>query len=103
MVKIIALIRRNDDLSYEEFIDYWQNHHAKLVAQLPGLRRYIQNPALNLGSKRPYDGCVELWYDDLNAARAASRSPESERVQADEPNFVKTIDWFVATEHPVIP
>jgi uncharacterized protein (TIGR02118 family) len=105
MIKIIALVQRNDDLSFEEFVAYWQNHHAKLVAQLPGLRRYVQNPALDLdlGRDRPYDGCAELWYDDLDALRTASKSPESERVREDEPRFVKSIDWFLATEHAIIP
>ena len=103
MIKIIALVQRNDALSYEEFVDYWQNHHSKLVAQLPGLRRYVQNPAIDLsGRERPYDGCAELWYDDMDAIRAASKSPESERVREDEPNFVKTIDWFLATEKTII-
>ncbi len=103
MIKIIALVQRNDDLSHEEFVDYWQNRHAKLVSQLPGLRRYVQNAALDLPDReRPYDGCAELWYDDLDAVRAASRSPESELVRADEPRFVKTIDWFLTTEHPII-
>ena len=103
MIKIIALVRRNDDLTFEQFVDYWQNHHAALVSQLPGLRRYVQNPAIDMpGRDRPYDGCAELWYDDLDAIRTAGRSPESERVREDEPNFVQTIDWFVATEHPVV-
>ncbi len=103
MIKIIALVQRNDELTYEEFVDYWQNHHSKLVAQLPGLRRYVQNPALDIrGRDRPYDGCAELWYDDLDAVRVASQSEESARVREDEPHFVKTIDWFLATEHPVI-
>jgi uncharacterized protein (TIGR02118 family) len=103
VIKIIALVQRNDDLSHEEFVDYWQNHHAKLVSQLPGLRRYVQNPAIDLaGRDRPYDGCAELWYDDIDAVRDAGRSPESDRVREDEPRFVKKIDWFLATEHPVI-
>jgi uncharacterized protein (TIGR02118 family) len=104
VIKIIALVRRNEDMTHEEFVAYWQGHHSKLVARLPGLRRYIQNPALELGGRqRPYDGCAELWYDDIDAVRAAAESPESERVREDEPNFVSTIDWFLATEHPIIP
>ena len=103
MIKIIALVQRNEDLTYGEFVAYWQGHHAKLVSQLPGLRRYVQNPALDIpGRDRPYDGCAELWYDDLDAVRTASQSPESARVREDEPRFVKTIDWFLATEHPII-
>jgi uncharacterized protein (TIGR02118 family) len=103
VIKIIALVQRNDDLSFEEFVNYWQNHHAKLVAQLPGLRRYVQNPAIDLrGRERPYDGCAELWYDGMDDVRAAAQSPEAERVRQDEPRFVKTIDWFLATEHAII-
>lgn len=103
MIKIIALVRRNEAMTHEEFVDYWQNHHSKLVAALPGLRRYIQNPAIDFrGRERPYDGCAELWYDDLDAVKAAAQSPESERVREDEPNFVRTIDFFLATEHPII-
>ena len=103
MIKIVALVRKNDDLTHDEFVRYWQDHHAPLVAQLPGLRRYIQNPAVDLGRERPYDGCAELWYDDLDAVRDAGRSEAAARVREDEPRFVKTIDWFLTTEFPVIP
>ena len=104
MVKIVAFVRKRDDLTDEAFRAYWQDHHSQLVARLPGLRRYVQNPALDLGGRRawPYDGMAELWFDDVDAVRAAFRSPESDAVRADEPSFTRTIDWFLATEFPVV-
>jgi len=104
MVKIVAFVRKKDDLSQDAFRAYWQDHHSQVVAQLPGLRKYVQNPAIDMGGKRewPYDGVAELWFDNVDAVRAAFRSEESARVRADEPNFTKTIDWFLATEFPVL-
>jgi hypothetical protein len=47
-----------------------------VVAQLPELRRYVQNPAIDMGGRRewPHDGAAELWFDDVDAMRAAFRS-----------------------------
>jgi uncharacterized protein (TIGR02118 family) len=103
MTKIIALVRRNEDMTYDEFRTYWQDHHSQIVAKLPGLRRYIQNPALDLAGKEwPYDGVAELWFDDVDAIRDAFRSPEADAVREDEPRFVRTIEWFLADEFPVL-
>jgi uncharacterized protein (TIGR02118 family) len=101
MAKIVALVKRKDGMGYEHFVSYWQDHHAHVVSQLPGLRRYVHNPAQD-GKDWSYDGMAELWFDDGAAIRAAFRSPEADAVRADEPNFVDTIDWFIADEHPVI-
>jgi uncharacterized protein (TIGR02118 family) len=101
VAKIVALVRRKDGMSYQEFVSYWQDHHAHVVSRLPGLRRYVQNPAQD-GRAWPYDGMAELWFDDVDAIRDAFRSPQSDDVRADEPNFVDTIEWFIADEHPVL-
>jgi uncharacterized protein (TIGR02118 family) len=102
VVKIVAFVRRRDGLDYADFVRYWQEHHAHVVAKLPGLRRYIQNPAIDMNRDWPYDGMAELWFDDMDAVRSAFRSEESARVREDEPNFTSTIDWFMATEFPVL-
>lgn len=43
MVKLVGLIRQRQDLSVSEFRDHWLETHAKLAAQLSGLRRYAIN------------------------------------------------------------
>jgi len=104
MVKIVAFVRKRDDLTQDAFRAYWQEHHAGVVAKLPGLRKYVQNPALDMGGRRqwPYDGVAELWFDDVDAVRAAFKSEQSARVREDEPNFTKSVDWLLTTEHPVL-
>jgi uncharacterized protein (TIGR02118 family) len=103
VIKIVGFVRRSEELSFDEFLDHWQQRHGPLVSALPGLRRYVQNPAHPIeGREWPYDGMAELWFDDLDAVRDAFRSPESERVREDEPRFTRTIDWFLADERTVI-
>ena len=45
MIKMCMCVKRLPDISREEFPDYWQNHHAQLVAGLReglGIARYAQ-------------------------------------------------------------
>lgn len=46
MVKAILTITKRPDMSSEDFRTYYLQTHSQIVAKLPGLRRYIQNPAL---------------------------------------------------------
>lgn len=90
MLKLIMSVKRLPTLTREAFDDHWQNHHAPLVrkhAEVLGIRRYIQtaplpNPeaqqALQQGRASDpvdFDGCAELWWDDL-AAHLAARTTE---------------------------
>ena len=47
-----SLLRRNPDLSQEQFSQRYQHHHGPLAASLPGFRkvslRYLQNHVLPL-------------------------------------------------------
>ena len=57
---------------------------------LLGLRRYVQNHSMTApdGSPAPYDGFVEVWFDDQDAFESTMSSPEAEIVNADVANFV---------------
>ena len=43
MFKAMILLKRNDDITFEKFKEHWLNNHAKLVRQLPGLRKAVFN------------------------------------------------------------
>ena len=73
MLKLVSVIKRRADLSPQAFQSYWLETHAQLVAQLPGLRRYVQCHTLPGGYKKgepAADGVAELWFDDTDALRA---------------------------------
>ena len=43
MVKLIAFLKRRPGIGKEEFARRWVESHAKMTAQLPGLRGYRIN------------------------------------------------------------
>jgi uncharacterized protein (TIGR02118 family) len=99
MLKVIALLRRRADLSPAEFDRHWREQHPRYVTALPGVRRYVQSPAL--ADKRrawPYDGLAELWFDSLRDIAAAFASPAAGPMREDEKRFIETIDWFIVDD-----
>lgn len=108
MVKLIYCISKLPHLSVDEFQAYWRDVHGPIAARIPGLRRYVQChvvPAVYGGAATPsYDGAAELWFDDMDALRAAMRSPEVRAAIDDERNFIDhtRVASFVTTEKPVL-
>ena len=78
------------------------NHHGQLVAQVPGLRRYVQNHAIPAAyGLRPmtHDGFSELWFDDVAALQAALASKEAQAVRWDaETLFAEPVGLVIARE-----
>ena len=123
MLKVMYCVRRRPDLTREEFDRYWIEHHAPLVrAQQDalGIRRYVQTvPLANPEAQRrlqasrgaeavDFDGCAELWYDDMETHLAVRTTPEGLRaVQLlieDERRFIdlgRAQLWY-ATERTII-
>lgn len=102
MIKVVAVIRRRPDLDRHEFLRLWQQEHPALVLRLPGIRGYHQSPAIEHRKSWPWDGCAELWFDDVDAVRDAFAGPEAERLRAHEEHFIADIDWFLASETVVL-
>lgn len=91
-VKAVTYFRRRPGMALEDFLGHWQSTHAAKVARLPGLRRYVQNPALpwsyENGRQPDFDGVAETWFDDTDALRAVARSDEYGLVMEDETAFI---------------
>jgi uncharacterized protein (TIGR02118 family) len=123
MLKLIMCVRRRPDLTREEFDRHWIERHAPLVRahrDALGIRRYIQTVPLanpeaqyRLQASRgteavDFDGCAELWYDDLETHFAARKTPEGARALQllieDERRFVdigRAQLWY-GTERSII-
>lgn len=90
MLKMVFLVHRRPGMDVESFRRYWTETHAPIAAQLPGLRRYVQNHAV-AGDGEPapaFDGFAEMWWDDAEAMQQSLASPEGEATLSDVENFL---------------
>ena len=121
MIRLVYAIRRQPHLSLTEFHRYWHDVHGPLMvknAEALAANRYIQVHTVEDPSNKsardarkmlePYDGVVEIWWDDQEAAVSASNSPEGQAANRelieDEKNFIdfsRSSLWF-ATDLPQV-
>jgi uncharacterized protein (TIGR02118 family) len=101
MVKVVAVIRRKPGHDRAEFLRHWQQEHPAYVRALPGLRRYVQNPAVEGYRTWPYDGVAELWFDSVRDVAAAFDSPPATALREHEESFIGELTWFLADEREV--
>src|SRR3982750_344686 len=105
MIKFIALITHKDGMAFDAFDTHWQHTHGPLIAQAPGLRRYVQSHLVNdLGPDYPqaFDGMSEAWFDDMESFVKAFRSDAWAAAVADVPNFMRDRGkWLLTTEGPI--
>jgi len=107
MVKLVYCISKKPELTVEAFQAYWRGTHAPIAGAIPGLRRYVQSHTVpdTYAARAPgFDGCAELWFDDMAAMRAAMRSPETAAALEDEKNFIDhtRVASFITTEHVIV-
>lgn len=91
MLKLVMCVKRRAHLTREEFDHYWRNHHAPLVikhAECLGIRKYIQTVPFASSAVQSvlqqtrnsapvdFDGCAELWWDDMESHLAARKTEE---------------------------
>jgi uncharacterized protein (TIGR02118 family) len=120
-VRLVFCLRRRPDLSQEEFLAYWRDHHAPLVrarADAMRVRRYEQSHPLDLPATaviagvrhapEPFDGIASLWFDsveDMNAGAATQEGRRAAReLLEDERRFIdleRSPIWFVEDHREV--
>ena len=104
MVKAVFMVARRPGLTVEEFQEHWFGEHGRLVAQVPGLRRYVQNHAVQAAyglAARPmtHDGFSELWFDDLAHLQQAATTPQWQAAKADGKRlFAEPVGLVIARE-----
>lgn len=108
MLKTMVFFKRRPGMSVAEFQRYWREEHPKVVTQLPGIRRYVQDhptPSAYRDGREPvYDGVAEVWFDDWEALRASGQSPAWPAVMADEAQFMDPDSrrMLIVEEHLIV-
>ncbi|MDX1747100.1 MAG: EthD family reductase [Halobacteriales archaeon] len=101
MYKATVCLTRSDDLTDEEFREYYETSHAPRVDGVPGIRRYTL--AFNEADDSPYDSIAELYFDDEAAYERAMSSDRMAELIEDLENFTNTDErLLVAGEENVL-
>jgi uncharacterized protein (TIGR02118 family) len=108
MVKGVWQLKRKPGMALGDFRRYWIEVHGALGAKLPGIRRYVQSHLIDeayLYAEPRHDGVAQLWFDSVDALRAAFNSSAGKALSADGANFIdpSILRNFVAQEHVVVP
>lgn len=120
MIKFVYCVRRRPELSPEAFRKYWLEKHGPLVKKYAAAlraRRYVQSHTLQTdlnmyaqqprGTKEPYDGITEVWWDNAEELLAALQTPEGQQANQilaeDEGRFcdLPCCSVFFTEEHTI--
>ena len=95
MLKQITLLKRKPGLSMEAFIDYYENHHARMGERFLRRarryqRRYVRpevNPITGEAVELDFDVVMELWWDsraDFEATMAEISGGEAHALMVED-------------------
>ncbi len=120
MIKFVYCVRRRPEVPPEQFRQYWLEKHGPLVRRYASTlraKRYVQSHTLDTplnaaaqlprGTKPPYDGLTELWWDSVEDVVQALNTPEfqeANRILAeDEGRFcdLPNCSVFFTEEHTI--
>jgi uncharacterized protein (TIGR02118 family) len=107
VVKVIFLLSFRRDLDREEVSRWWRTDHGALALKNTRMRRYVQNhwmapiAAEHAAGGMPYQGCVEVWFDNMEDYEATMASPEWKALEEDGHNGFEMAELHggFVTEH----
>lgn len=86
MFKQICLFKKRDDISMEEFMDYYENRHSQMAKKMglkpaiPNARRYVRhylspetNPVTGEVHDPGYHCLMEIWWDSREHFEASQK------------------------------
>ena len=118
MIKLIMCLCRHQDMTREQFQDYWLNKHGPFFQKHAGdmrAKKYVQSHTMNTatntelkasrGMLPEYDGVAEVWFESEEDMIEAMSPPVGQKLSAalleDEGNFVdhSKSSAFLVREH----
>ena len=95
MIKLIMCLRRRQDLTRQQFQDYWLEKHGPFFMKHAGTmraKRYVQSHTIETplneamrasrGLQPEYDGVAEVWFASEEDLMEAMSSPEGQELSA---------------------
>ena len=103
MLKVISLLKRKEDLSFEAFRKWDLEEHPPLVERLPGIRHYRMSVLLEDNPELPYHAVSEFWFDDNDARVAAFATPEGKAAAEDAAAHCASRVHLLTEEKVILP
>ena len=101
MIKFVALYNVKEGRTPEEVDKHLHEAHFPLVRKLPGLRKF-ESARIRPSRRKPlpYFRISEMYFDDMDALRAAFASPEEKAIEADTRfyDMIDNLTQFVCEE-----
>jgi uncharacterized protein (TIGR02118 family) len=108
-VRNYTVLTKRDDLTIEQFREYWTQVHAPMASALPGLVEYIQHHVVESFSRASFpapdqtiDGITELVFESREAMHAALSSALGERLAEDARNFMSQMRAYVVEDLVIV-
>jgi uncharacterized protein (TIGR02118 family) len=102
MFKAMILLTRREDMTHQEFLDWWINDHAPLAATLPGLRKLTFNAVATGFDEAEIDGIAELWFDSQSDFESAYTTEIGKATAADSIAHVKGRVRLLVNENEIM-
>jgi uncharacterized protein (TIGR02118 family) len=99
MFKAIILLKRGENMSHDEFKQWWLVDHSGKAAQLPGVRKIVFN-LVDDGSA--FDGVSELWFDSKEDFEAAYATEIGKAVAADSLAHLSARERMFVVENDIL-
>ena len=104
MVRVHIWLRKKEDISAEEFRDYWLSKHSPIARDgYEHLRGYEVELVTRVpeGQKAPYDGVAVLTWDERDGFSADMKSAPAKQATDDLENFTSAFG-LLFVEHAVV-
>ena len=100
LYKHSAFLVRQDGMTHEEFVDYWQTNHTPIARDIEGVVKY--NTVLPTDPENAeFDGVAELYFetlDDLHAALGSAGSRDYDPTREVAAKAREDVDDFLAID-----
>lgn len=111
MIKLVAMLKRKEGLTPEEFHRHWREVHGPLIRSTKSgsyVVRYEQNhrPLADYDNRivSDYDGVTVQWFRSMEDFYASVAEPDYADISADVERFIDTasIVWLLTEDAEVI-
>ncbi|HZP88083.1 MAG TPA: hypothetical protein VFB54_14815 [Burkholderiales bacterium] len=99
--KLVAALKRREDLTPGQFKSWWLDRHAPIVVTFPELGRY-QVDIVEEGAERFVDGVAEVSFKDLPTLKRIMSTKQVKDTQGDSQVHTRARYRMFVEEHRVI-